>query len=145
MYDIYFSCKKCGLHFSADDSDSGSFVECPDCNAALIVPAGEIIFHCSGCGLPMLGLLSMIGETFHCSSCGQSNAVPIPAPSVDSTGPDPEPEIVNQKDEHQQTPKNECAPDPDHDSHFMQVWGGYIAQAGFDHENASTQRNKEEK
>lgn len=69
MSDIFFKCRVCGKYLVVDDDGAGLTFNCPDCSAAIAVPALLIVHECPNCRQIVKAACEMRGELVHCRSC----------------------------------------------------------------------------
>ena len=75
MASVYFKCK-CNKSLASDASDAGSQVQCPDCDAPLLVPSPELYWTCA-CGEEMSAPKNLAGVLVRCAACEAEHTVPV--------------------------------------------------------------------
>ena len=76
MTDIFFKCAACDNPLVVDEARRGMPVECPHCQASIVIPSRVIIHQCPGCGQRLMIAREMSGRLLHCSACRASVLAP---------------------------------------------------------------------
>ena len=121
---------------SASADDAGYEFSCPKCRAALVVPAGDILFEGPRSDTHLLASHDAVGESFECPSCRARLRIPAQGQDVpvsDRVDPPSVPPAPAPQPAAPSAPRLEAEP-PSRKDHarrnFMTAWGDYLAAAG---------------
>ncbi|MBN2313276.1 MAG: hypothetical protein JXM79_05060 [Sedimentisphaerales bacterium] len=75
---IQFNCEQCGRKISIQNEHAGKRGKCPECGAALVIPAKSSLFelHCQNCGQKINVPQTYAGKQVKCPTCKFIVAIP---------------------------------------------------------------------